>query len=253
MSFTWWSVALLMGAGVLGGFINTIAGGGSMITVPALMLLGMPADHANATNRVGILQQSLTGVRGFNEAGKLERGSILPMLLPTVSGAVLGALSTTWLPPDILKPALLGAMILIALVMLALPDVIAPPEGTRTYSLRERPLGFAMLFGAGLYGGFVQAGVGFILIAALAAGMRYDLVRTNALKVVCTAMFSVAALAVFILTGRVEWISGIILAVGMTIGASASVRFALNVEQRVIKWALFVMVCLTSASVLVFT
>ena len=253
IDLTWWNAAALVAAGVLGGFINTIAGGGSMLTVPALMLLGMPADHANGTNRVGILQQSLTGIRGFNESGKLEKSAILPMLIPTVSGAALGALSSTWLPPDVLKPVLLGAMITIALVTLIFPDVLAPPEGTKTYTLRERPVGALMLFGAGLYGGFVQAGVGFILIAALAASMRYDLVRTNALKVVCTAAFSVAALAVFAATGRVEWVSGIILAVGMTMGAFASVKFALNIDQRVIKWALFVMICLTSASVLLFT
>ena len=110
-----------------------------------------------------------------------------------------------------------------------------------------------MLFGAGLYGGFVQAGVGFILIAALAAGLRYDLVRTNALKVVCTALFSIVSLVVFALTGQVEWVSGIILAVGMTFGALFGVKFALNVDQRVIKWLLFIMVCLTSCSVLLFT
>ena len=223
-----------------------------MITVPALMLLGMPADHANGTNRVGILQQSLTGIRGFNEAGKLDRGAILPMMIPTVSGATLGALSTTWLPPDVLKPVLLGAMISIALIMLIAPEVVAPPEGTEVYSLRERPVGFLMLFGAGVYGGFVQAGVGFVLIAALAAGLRYDLVRTNALKVVCTALFSTAALAVFIVTGRVEWVSGIVLAIGMTMGALISVRFALNVDQKLIRWMLFVMVCLTSGSVFLF-
>ena len=253
VDLTWFNIAVLVMAGVVGGFINTIAGGGSMLTVPALMLLGMPADQANATNRVGILQQSLTGIRGFNESGKLERSAILPMLAPTVLGATLGALSTTWLHPGVLKPTLLCAMVTIALVMLVLPDVVAPPEGTRTYSLRERPLGFLMLFGAGIYGGFVQAGVGFVLIAALAAGMRYDLVRTNALKVVCTALFSVAALAVFIVTGRVEWVSGIVLAVGMTIGALVSVRFALNIDQKVVKWMLFAMVCMTSGSVLLFT
>ncbi len=252
VSLAWWKAAVLVAAGVMGGFVNTIAGGGSMITVPALMLMGMPADLANGTNRVGILQQSITGIRGFDKSGKLEKKAILPMLAPTVSGAALGALSTTWLPPDVLKPVLLGAMIAIALVMLAFPDVVAPPEGTKTYSLRERPSGFLMLFGAGIYGGFVQAGVGFILIAALAAGLRYDLVRTNALKVVCTALFSVASLAVFIATDRVEWVSGIILAVGMTAGSFASVRFALNVDQRVIKWFLFVMVCFTSGSVFLF-
>ena len=99
ISLTWWSAVVLAAAGILGGFVNTLAGGGSMITVPALMLLGMPADHANGTNRVGILLQSLTGIRGFNRWGKLEKGAILPMLIPTVSGAALGAISTTWAPP----------------------------------------------------------------------------------------------------------------------------------------------------------
>ena len=83
---------------------------------------------------------------------------------------------------------------------------------------------------------------GFILIAALAVGLRYDLVRANALKVVCTAFFSGAALSVFIASGHVDWIPGIALAAGNTVGALISVRFALNVSQRVIKWVLFVMV-----------
>ena len=239
IDLTWWKAAVLVFAGILGGFINTIAGGGSMITVPALILLGMPADYANGTNRVGILQQSLTGVRGFNKSGKLDKRAILPMLLPTVLGAVLGALVSIWLPPDTLKPFLLGTMIAIALSMLVFPDVMAPPEGVHAYSLKERPIGFLMLFGAGLYGGFAQAGVGFILIAALAAGLRYDLVRANALKVVCTALFSVAALLVFISTNHVDWVPAIVLAIGMTLGALSSVRFALNVSQKVI------MVCLS--------
>ena len=253
IDLTWWKAAVLVFAGILGGFINTIAGGGSMITVPALMLLGMPADYANGTNRVGILQQSLTGVRGFNKSGKLDKRAILPMLLPTVLGAVLGALISIWLPPDTLKPFLLGTMIAIALSMLVFPDVMAPPEGVHAYSLKERPIGFLMLFGAGLYGGFAQAGVGFILIAALAAGLRYDLVRANALKVVCTALFSVAALLVFISTNHVDWVPAIVLAIGMTLGALSSVRFALNVSQKVIKWVLFIMVCLTCGSALLFS
>ena len=85
-----------------------------------------------------------------------------------------------------------------------------------------------------------------------AAGLRYDLARTNALKVVCTALFSIASLSIFILAGRVEWVSGVILAVGMTAGAYLGVKLAVKVDQRLIKWMLFVMVCLTSASVLLF-
>ena len=253
IDLAWWMVPVLLAAGLAGGFINTLAGGGSMVTVPALMLLGMPADYANGTNRLGVLQQSLTGARGFDKSGKLDKSAILPMLAPTISGAVIGVLIASYIPPNALKPILLGAMIAIALAMLVFPDVIAPPEGSPTYTLKERPLGTLMLFGAGLYGGFAQAGVGFILIAALAVGLRYDLVRTNALKVVCTALFSVTALAVFVATGNVDWVPGIILAAGTTAGAMASVRFAVNVDQRVMKWLLFVMVCLTCGSALLFS
>ena len=98
---------------------------------------------------------------------------------------------------------------------------------------------------AGVYGGFVQAGVGFILILALAGGLRYDLVRTNALKMVCTAVFSVVALTVFILRDQVLWIPGLILAIGTVAGAWLSVRFAISVKQNTLKWILFVMVTIT--------
>lgn len=250
VSLTTWNVIVLALAGVGGGFVNTLAGGGSMVTVPALILLGMPADHANATNRLGVLQQSLTAARGFDKSSKLERGAIVPILLPTLSGAALGAVCTLWVHPDVLKLILLFSMITVALLMVVLPEVVAPPEGTKTYSPRERPTGFVMLLGAGFYGGFVQAGVGFILIAALSAGLRYDLIRTNALKVVCTAVFSIVSLGVFVAAGRVEWVSGVILAAGATVGATLSVRLALKVDQRVVKRLLFGMVCLTCGSAL---
>ncbi len=250
IELTWWKVAALLAAGVLGGFINTVAGGASMITVPLLILLGMPADYANGTNRVGILQQSIVAIAGFNRRGKLDKSAVLPMLAPTVVGAVLGALAASWLDPGVLKPVLLGTIVTIAVVMLVFPDAITPPEGAPTYKLTDRPIGLVLLFVAGLYGGFVQAGVGFMLIAALAVGLRYDLVRTNALKVVCTALFSIASLAVFIATDHVEWLPGIILAAGMTVGALACIRFALNVSRTVIKWTVFVIVCLTSGAIL---
>ena len=158
-----------------------------------------------ALTRLGLLQQSLTGIGGVSRSNMLDRAAILPMVLPTISGAAVGGLATTWLHPEILKPVLLGSMIAISVIMLMLPEVPAPQDDARVRRLRERPLWFVMLFGAGVYGGFVQAGVGFVLIAALAGGgLRYDLVRANALKVVCTALLSVASLAVFVSTDRVE-------------------------------------------------
>ena len=101
------------------------------------------------------------------------------------------------------------------------------------------------LFAAGLYGGFVQAGVGFIIIAAVAGGLRYDLVRTNALKMAITAALTAIALGVFIIRGQVMWIPGLVMAVGTVLGATLSVQFAISVPQVVLKWVLFTMVVIT--------
>jgi uncharacterized membrane protein YfcA len=240
-------ICLLLVTGLVSGFINTLAGGGSMLTLPALMMLGMPADVANATNRVGVLMQSVTGAKGFSDQDKLDKSTILPVLVPTLVGALAGSLLASFLPVWVLKPVLLGSMITMALVMVIRPQAVIPVDGTEPYKLADRPVAGLGLLLAGVYGGFVQAGVGFILIAALAGGLRYDLIRTNALKTVCTAVFSGVALVVFAMRGQVWWIPGLILAVGSIAGAMASVRFAINVSQNTLKWLLFVMVTATCA------
>lgn len=245
-------IVLLIVTGLVSGFVNTLAGGGSMITLPALMMMGMPADVANATNRVGVLMQSITGVKGFDDKGRLDRQAIAPLLVLTVAGALAGSLLASYLPVWILKPVLLGSMVLMAFVMLVRPETVAPPEGTVPYAINEHRLAGFGLFLSGVYGGFVQAGVGFILIAALAGGLRYDLVRTNALKSVCTAVFSAVALFVFALRGQVWWIPGFVLAIGSIAGAWASVQFAINVSQNTLKWILFVMVSITCAGAVFF-
>ena len=239
-----WILALLI-SGFVAGFINTIAGGGSMLTLPALMMLGMPADIANATNRVGVLLQSIAGVKGFHDQDRLDKQAIGPVLVPSLAGALVGALLASYLPVSALKPILLITMVGMALVMLIKPAAVIPPPGTEPLALKSSPKAAWGLFAAGLYGGFIQAGVGFILIAALAGGLRYDLVRTNALKMVCTAVLSFVALVVFVARDQVWWVPGLVLAGGMTAGAAVSVRFAISVSQTALKWILFVMVCLT--------
>ena len=240
-------ICLMLVTGLISGFINTLAGGGSMLTLPALMMLGMPADVANATNRVGVLMQSVTGAKGFSDQGKLDKSAISPVLLPTVVGALAGSLLASFLPVWVLKPVLLGSMITMALVMVIRPQAVIPIDGAEPYKLADRPVAGLGLFLAGVYGGFVQAGVGFILIAALAGGLRYDLIRTNALKTLCTAVFSGVALAVFAMRGQVWWIPGLVLAVGSIAGAMASVRFAIKVSQNTLKWLVLVMVTATCA------
>jgi uncharacterized membrane protein YfcA len=129
-----------------------------------------------------------------------------------------------------------------ALLMVLWPSSISPQPDEQPRALKDTPAGVAGLFVAGLYGGFVQAGVGFVLIAVLAGILRYDLVRSNALKLTATAVFSGVALVVFVLREQVLWVPGLLLALGTVTGVNLSVRFAINVSQNVLRWILLVMV-----------
>ena len=236
MDFTLSYLAILVLTGFIAGIINTLAGGGSNLTLPALMLTGMPADVANATNRIGVLLQCAVGVKGFHRHGKLDTQDMVPVLLPSLLGGLIGSVAVVLIPVGVLKPLLLGTMITMALIILIFPSVIAPPEGTPIVKVKERPLAWLGLFLAGIYGGFVQAGVGFILIAALAGTLRYDLVRSNALKMLCTLAFTVLSVIVFIADDLILWVPGLVLASGTMLGAQLAVKIALNISQTVLKW-----------------
>ncbi|ODS25002.1 permease [Candidatus Endobugula sertula] len=242
----------LVMTGFVAGIINILAGGGSHLTLPALMLTGMPADVANATNRVGVFLHCLVGIGGYNKYDKIHSDDIVPALIPTLIGGVIGAILASVLPATLLKPLLLATMLGVALLILIFPSMIEPPEGTLTYTVNERPLAWLMLFITGIYGGFVQAGVGFLLITVLAGTLRYDLVRTNALKLICTCGFTALALIIFVIDGLVSWIPGLILAVGSMIGAAVAVKISLNISQRIMKWFVFLMTLAASATVMLF-
>lgn len=236
------ALLLLMLSGLIAGFINTLAGGGSLLTLPALMLMGLPADIANATNRVGVFLSAVEGARGFNRHGKLDKTAIVPILVPTVMGSLIGSLLASYLPTSLLEPVLLSTLVVMGVVIVVRPTIVAPPPGTIPLRVNESTKGFIGLLLAGVYGGFVQAGVGFVLIAALCGALRYDLVRANALKMLATGIFSLVALIVFIARDQVLWVPGLVLAVGTVVGVRLSVRFAISVDQKVLRWILLAMV-----------
>ncbi len=252
MEITLASVLLLSITGFLAGGINTVAGGGSNLTLPALMILGLPADIANGTNRVAITLQCIVGLAGYDKHGTLDRPALLPVLIPSVTGGFCGALAAAVIPNLFLKPILLGTILLMALVILLRPSVIAPPPGTQNLSPADNRGAWWGLFAAGLYGGFVQAGVGFILLAALAGGLRYDLLRANALKTACALAFTGVALIVFIAFDQVWWVPGLILAAGSMAGAHLAVKIAVRASQDSIKWFLFLMTLCAVVAGLIF-
>lgn len=245
-------IGLLLVTGVLGGIINTLAGGGSNLTLPALMVMGLPADVANATNRVGVFLQCLVGLKGFDRAGRLERYDIKAILVPTLLGGLGGAVAASFLPVAFLKPVLLATMVGMAALLLLRPSAVIPSADELPGRVAGNPKAWWGLWWAGFYGGFVQAGVGFVLIAALAGALRYDLVRANALKLLCTAAFTLVALVVFIWRDQVAWVPGLILAVGTMSGAQIGVRMGLKISQNTLKWFLLVMTLCVSAAALYF-
>lgn len=241
---------LLAAAGLAAGFVNTLAGGGSVFTLPLLMLLGLPADVANGTNRVGILLQCLWAVRGFDRRRLLDRQAAGGVLLPMAAGSAVGAAVASAIPPAVLKPVLLLTVLAMTAITVVRPGAL-PADGERPRTLAERPAALAWLFFAGLYGGFVQAGVGFILITALAGVLRYDLVRANALKMLCTLAITGVALAVFLARDQVRWLPGLVLGLGSMVGVALSVRFALRARQRTLKAILLAMAALVCGAALI--
>lgn len=245
------SSVLLAIAGIAAGFINTLAGGGAMITVPLMILMGIPADIANGSNRLAVLTQSLTAVSRFNKHHVFKGIDIVAILVPTVLGTLLGALLISYVPVQFVKFVLLSTMIFISLAIMFFPESIFAKENEQALLMREKPSAIFWMFLAGFYGGAIQAGVGFVLIAILGAVLRYDLLRGNALKMVCTTLFGGLSFLVFYFRGQVWWQPAIILALSSMVGVVLSVNFAIKVEQKTLKRILLAMVVVACVAAMV--
>lgn len=237
-------LAAVIGAGLFAGFINVLAGGGSMITLPALMLTGLPADVANGTNRLAIVAQSATGVAGFQRNGKLPTGALVGLLAPTLVGAAIGAVVATHVPREVLKPILLGMMIVMA-TLIAVRKELLVPKTDQAQTLGEKPSAIIGLFVTGLYAGFIQAGAGFLFLGVLGGMLGYDLVRANAIKLVSTVIFGTVVLGIFIAASQFAVLPAIVLALASVIGARIGVHVALRIDLEVFRWVVFVCVVAT--------
>ena len=219
MDITLAQAAVLLGAGLVAGFINTLAGGGSVITIPALeWVTGLPGV-ANATNRIAILLQNVVGVAGFHTGRKVPFRLASRLAVPAMLGGLLGAWLATSLDADSMRVALSVAVAFVALAALFRPPKTPPLKGAGT---------FVAFFFAGVYAGFVQAGVGFLLLACLVGGLGMDLVRANAAKVLIVLLTTVPVLVVFGLKGQLWLAHGLVLACGNMGGAWIAARTAIK-------------------------
>lgn len=226
-------VLILFGVGLLAGVINVMAGGGSSLTLPALIFIGLDSSLANGTNRIGILLQSITATLTYRKAKISEIEKSVKLSLLTLPGAVLGALVSLKLSNEWFD-RILGLVMIGIIVSMLIPqkfEVITNGE-------KKSWLIYPVMLGIGFYGGFIQVGVGFLIMAAFYHLLKMDLIRVNMHKVFVTMLFTVPALIIFIWTGNVDWVLGLCLAAGNALGGWWAARFSIKGGERVIRYVM---------------
>lgn len=239
---------LVVLVGVIAGFINTVAGSGSLLTLPVLMFLGLPAVSANGTNRIGILFQTIVSTSSFKKQKVFNMRESLWLAVPAVLGSFLGALIAVDMNEEVMEKVIAGLLIFMFFIILVKPSKwLESREGNPPlpYWLR-----FMVFFLIGIYGGFIQAGVGFFLLAGLVLGAGFELVKANAVKSFIILFFTLIALAVFILNGQVHYLIGLILAAGNMIGAYFAAKYSVKWGPKVIRYFLLVILLLSSIKLL---
>jgi uncharacterized protein len=225
----WPGYAALFVVGFVAAVINVIAGGGSFLTLPLLIFLGLPPSVANGTNRVGVLAQNISSVFGFHRHDVLPVRWAIGVSVPAVVGAGAGVWAALHVP-DIAFRRILSLMMLAITLATMLHRAVrgAPRAEPRPASQWTIVAGF---FITGVYGGFLQAGVGFLALAMTSfAGL--DMVRGNAVKVFTIMLLTLLSLAVFAGTGHVNWPAGATLALGSLAGGAVGVRLAVLKGHR---------------------
>ncbi len=224
---------VLLVAGLVAGFINALAGGGSAITIPILTAM-VGINTANGTNRIAIFLANLTAIAGYQKGEAIPWKRVGVLVIPTVLGAAVGAWLSTITPPDVLRKVFAAVLLLVAASVLLRPSRWLEE---RDVALHE-PLRSLVFFGIGFYGGFVQAGVGFLLLAGLVLGAGMNLVKGNAAKVVLIAAYSPIAILLFARASQVDLAVGGVLAAGQMSGAWVGSRLAVLKGAAWIRWVL---------------
>lgn len=221
-------VALFL-TGFVAAVINVIAAGGSFLTLPLLIFLGLPASLANGTNRVGVLAQNVSAVFAFHRHRVLPVSWSLAVSVPAMAGAAIGVWASLQVPDVAFRRILSVVMLSMTLAtLLAGRTRVRPGAAPRSPSHWSMTAGF---FLAGIYGGFLQAGVGFLALA-LTTVAGFDLVRGNAVKVLVVLLLTGLSLAAFAGTGHVHWPSGLALGLGNLLGGLVGVKVAVLKGQK---------------------
>lgn len=240
------SIAVLTCVGVIAGFINVNAGGGSTLTLPVLIFLGLDTSVANGTNRIAILLQNISAVQSFKQENFFELKTSLKLSFLTLPGSVVGALLAVRLEDELFQ-IILGIIMIVIVISMLLPK---KKLNNKNDPNKPNPGIYLSMIGIGFYGGFIQVGVGFLLMASLQFLMKLDLVRVNMYKVFIVLIYTIPALLIFTFTDNVNWLLGIFLAIGNIFGGWWGAKIQIKKGEGLIKYVLVIAVFIMALKLL---
>lgn len=217
---------ILVIAGFGAGFINAVAGGGSTLTLPILIYMGLSPAVANGTNRIAILSQNIFANAGYHSKGMRLKPFHYYMAFFATLGSIIGVTLAKDIDETLFKQILAGVMIVAVINIFRKkqtnPEITLPQKGWRFW------ISAISFFAIGIYGGFIQVGTGIVVILAMHYITKSSLLQANVVKVFVVLMYSIIALAMFAYNDLVSWQHGLILAIGNSSGAFISSRLAVK-------------------------
>lgn len=246
---TWHDIAILITSGLFVGFINTLAGSGSIISISVLVYMGLPPTVANGTNRIAVFFQNLVAVRQFKKQKMLDLPKGIMLSIPTVIGSVVGAFVAVEIDEKLMERAI-GVIMLVMLFFLFFKPNKWLKSDEQKVNKKVSILQMLYYFMIGVYGGFIHIGVGIFLLALLVLNAGYDLVKANALKNFIVFLYNPFALAVFMISGLVDYKYGLVHAIGNVIGAYIATKYAISWGANFVRWILIVVIIIASSKFL---
>lgn len=227
----WHIVVILIISGTFVGIINTLAGGGSIITMTMFMAFGLPIHIANGTNRLAVLMQNLAASATFIRKKSFNINHGLLLSIPVIVGNIAGALVSHYMN-DMTYKICFGVILIIIMIYLLLDTRIQLKAGNR---LEIKPIYYFWFLLIGFYGGYIYIGIGYLLLAVALWIMRMDIVTANAIKGFVILLATPFSLAVFMIMDDVDYRFGLIHGVGNMIGSFIASHYMANWGKNFLK------------------
>jgi uncharacterized membrane protein YfcA len=236
MTESWFGLVGLFVAGVVAGAINSVAGGGTLISYPALVAFGIPPVRANATNTAAVCPGAMSSAIAYRHDLPADRSLLTTLLLPSLFGGLLGAWVLA-ITPDRLFARIVPFLVLFATVLFATRDrfgrYLNPKrDGRGGVGKPGRIWGFCFQFFVASYGGYFGAGIGILMLASLGLMGLSNIHRMNALKTLLGSLINGTALVYFIIRKLVVWPVALLMTAGTVLGGYVGARLAKRVDQR---------------------